>query len=112
MSQENNLQQMGLFPTSLPEDSPAKTLVLQETRRALAQKPAAAYGLSAPVYLGKFDRTSPFLKMSQLYCLVEEPEASGFNEFSSTFPRSGIAVSGIASVPASWVHTITETEFG
>src|SRR6185312_1128239 len=83
------LEQTELFPMSSVVASPARTSALQE--KALASmESAAAYGLSTPELLARFDQDTSSWRTSQ-HCLIE-----GLTVFSETWPRSGTMQSGIA----------------
>ena len=85
--------------------SPVRTSASRERARALKAS-AAAYGRSTPELLASFDRASSSWRTSQL-CLD-----GGYHEFSETWPRSGIVVSGIVSLPAQLVLRTVETDSG
>jgi len=115
MTTSEQSQQTDLFPMELESmssqaDSPAKTSQSQETKRASQTERAVGYGQSAPVLLGSFDLDTPSLRTSET-CLVESGEL-GLNEFSGTFPRSGMMRSGTVYQLPNLARTITEIGSG
>lgn len=76
-------------PTCSAEDSPARTYPTPASGPGSAAS-AAGYGQSTPELLASYDPDSCSWRTSQL-CLD-----GGLSEFSETWPRSGIAVSGTA----------------
>jgi len=79
----------GLTLTLFAEDSPARTSAPQARELALTER-AAAYGVSTPALLAKYDQPTQSWRTSQL-CLE-----GGLSVFSETWPRSGMTRSGIA----------------
>src|SRR5581483_8019180 len=79
----------GLTLTLFSEDSPARTSAPQARELALTER-AAAYGVSTPALLAKYDQPTQSWRTSQL-CLE-----GGLSVFSETWPRSGMTRSGIA----------------
>lgn len=90
-SHQTDLFQTELDAMSSQEDFHVRTSPLQEIKLELKAK-EVGYGLSAPVFLGTFDRNMPSLKTSQT-CLTEDMEI-GLSEFCGTFPKSGMMQSG------------------
>ena len=88
-SQQTAWQQTELELTPSAEGSRVKTFPLREDVRALKAS-AAAYGQSTPELLASYDRVTSSWRTRQA-CLV-----SGWEEFSETWPRSGLMRSGIA----------------
>src|SRR5581483_11056737 len=85
----SGLRQMELFPMSSAEDSPARILAAPERVSALTAS-AAGFGKNTPVLLAKFDRATSSWKIPAISLFgVSE-------EFSATWPRSGMTRSGIA----------------
>lgn len=109
-SQQSDWLQTELESMSLPAASPAKTFQFQETEQEYKTEHAVAYGQSAPVFLGSFDPSTPYLKTSQT-CLMESGEL-GLSEFSGTFPRSGMMRSGTVYQLPNLARTITEIGSG
>ena len=114
MTTSEHSQQIDLFPTeytstSSPGDFPAKIFPLQEDEKVLRAS-EAAFGQTAPDFLGKFDRDTPCLRMSQT-CLQENGEI-GFAEFSGIFPRSGMMRSGTVYQLPRLARTTTEIASG
>jgi len=85
--------------------SPAKTSVPQESGSASTAR-EAAYGASSPELLATFDRATCSWRTSQL-CLGGE-----FQEFSETWPRSGMTRNGIAFQLAPLVRLTDAIESG
>ena len=85
---------------------------LQETKREWVKAHGRAYGQSARVLLGRFVPGMAYLKTCQLSFLGEEPGENGFNEFSSTFPRSGMMRNGTVYQLPNLALTTTEIGSG
>jgi hypothetical protein len=84
-----NSDQMAFPWMSFAEDSPAKTSVTPEKAQGLRAQDQD-YGAKSPAWLASYDRNTSSWKMSQ-HSLVE-----GLDEFSETWPRSGMMRNGIA----------------
>jgi len=84
-----NSDQMAFPWMSFAEDSPAKTSHTQEGGQAWKAQDQD-YGAKSPAWLASYDRNTSSWKMSQ-HSLVE-----GLDEFSETWPRSGMMRNGIA----------------
>src|SRR5882672_1092817 len=85
----NNSEQTEFPWTSSAEGSPARTSASPEMAQALEAR-AAAYGLSTPDLLAKFDPATSSWRTSQ------HSLEGGLTLFSETWPRSGLMRSGIA----------------
>ena len=109
-SQQSDWLQTELESMSSQEVSPAKTFQSQETKQEYKTEREAGYGQSAPVLLGSFDLNTPSLKTSQTF-LMESGEL-GLSEFSGTFPRSGMMLSGIVYQLPNLARTTTEIGSG
>jgi len=81
--------QMELLPMSSVAASPARTSVPQESAPASTEI-EAAYGLKSPDLLASYDPDTSSWRTSQR-CLV-----TGWEEFSETWPRSGMTRNGTA----------------
>ena len=108
-SQQSDWLQTELESMSSQADSPAKTFQLLDDEQVLKAN-AVDYGQSVPVLLGSFSPDMPSLKTSET-CLVENAEL-GLNEFSGTFPRSGMMRSGTVYQLPNLARTITEIGSG
>jgi len=86
---QTNSDQMAFPWMSFAEDSPAKTSVTPGKAQGLRAKDQD-YGAKSPAWLASYDRNTSSWKMSQ-HSLVE-----GLDEFSETWPRSGMMRNGIA----------------
>lgn len=93
--------------TSMPsvEDSPVRTSVSRVVALALTASEAGS-GANTFGSLASYDRQSSSWRTSQL-CLVE-----GSAEFSETWPRSGMMLSGIAYPLPTLAPDIFGTEYG
>src|SRR3990167_8195765 len=90
-----NCEQMELIElTSCVGASPARILALPESKQESPENDRDS-GQSSPVLLAKYDHDSQSWKTSQT-CLQENGEL-GLDEYSETWPRSGIMQNGIAS---------------
>lgn len=83
------LEQTELFPMSSVVASPARTSAPPDLGQELMAR-AAAYGRNTPALLTKFDRATSSWKTSQLSLVAD------LEEFSETWPRSGMMRNGIA----------------
>ena len=91
--------------TSFPEDSPVRTLVAQDKGPGLMAK-EAVYGEKSSVSLAKFDPDTSSWRTPQR-CLLE-----GWEQFSQSWPRSGMMQNGIAYRLPPLVPNISATGFG
>ena len=107
--QQTDWLQTELESMSLQEASLAKTFQLLDDEQ-VSKASAVGYGQSVPVLLGRFDPDTLSLKTSET-CLVESKEL-GLNEFSGTFPRSGMMRSGTVYQLPNLARTITEIGSG
>jgi len=110
MTMYDSSPQQDLLPMELPltpsaAGSLARTYHLQEKAQGLPVS-VAAYGLSTPELLARYDPNSLSWRTSQ-HCLVE-----GLEEFSETYPRSGMMRNGIAYQLQPLVRLTDETGFG
>ena len=92
---------------SLPEDSPAKTLVAPESGAGSPQEPEVDCGSSTPDLLGSFDPDSYLLRTSQGSLLTNQCV-----EYSGTFPRSGLMLNGKVYQRVPLVPLTYATAFG
>lgn len=88
--------------TSCAEDSPAKTLALQESESALTAS-EADYGLSICGSFAKYDLDSSSWRTSQLSLF------GGSIEFSAAWPSAGTMRNGECYRPAKWEHHTHES---
>ena len=95
--------------TSFVEDSPVKILALPVSKQE-SQGKDQDYGQKLPVLLAKYDPSMQSWKTLQT-CLLESG-GLGLDEFSETWPRSGIMQNGIAYQLPTLVPLTDETEFG
>jgi hypothetical protein len=103
-------EQMDLLEsTSSPEDFPARTYQQPVNKRAFTVKEVASGPNSADL-LARYDPALRFWKTSQHSLLATADD--GLDEYSGTWPRSGIAVSGIAYQLPNLARTITEIGSG
>jgi hypothetical protein len=100
-----NLRGIAAASMSSAVASPARTSPLPERVRALKAS-AAAYGRSSPELLARYDRATSSWRTSQL-CLDGD-----LDEFSETWPRSGIQAAGTVSLPLPSGHRIVEIASG
>lgn len=106
----NDSSQMDLLgSTSSPPASPARTSHRQVTKQAYTVKDLDSGPRPADV-LARYDQALRFWKTSQLSLLAITED--GLDEFSETWPRSGIAVSGIAYRLPNLARTTTEIASG
>lgn len=82
---------------SLPEGSPAKTLVAPANELELQKTPEADYGLKSPDFLANYDQLTSSWRTSQ-HCLLAQlnSQADGLAVYSETWPRSGMMQNGTA----------------
>lgn len=101
--------QMEFFPTSSPEDSPAKTSAKPVYEQEY-QEPDLDSGPTSANLLAMYDLDLHFWKTSQHSLLATADD--GLDEWQETWPRSGIAVCGTAYRLPNLAHTITEIASG
>src|SRR5215471_8416224 len=105
-SPQSECAQMELFGQTLSaEDSRVRTLAERADVLALMES-KAVYGLSLPELLARLDPDSLSWKTSQT-CLT-----GGLEEYSETWPRSGLMLNGTAYQLAPLVRLTAETESG
>ena len=105
-----NLPQSDLLPMELPLTlsaavSPAKTLAQPEKGQGFPVN-GRDYGVKSPVLLANYDPDTSSWRTSQ-HCLVE-----GLEQFSETWPRSGMMRSGTAYQLPTLAHLTDATGFG
>lgn len=105
-------EEMGSPLTSSAEAFPAKTSALLE-RRPGSKPRGAVSGRKSLDLLANYDQVSSSWRTSQISLVaLANDEAGGLDEFSETWPRSGLMRSGIAyKRPQSALHMVG-TEFG
>jgi hypothetical protein len=108
-SQQTDLFGTELDQTLLPEDFPARTSQRQESRQALTVS-AVDSGPSLPVLLASYNPDTQSWKTSQTSLVATADD--GLDEYSETWPRSGMTRNGIAYQLPRLAPTTTEIGSG
>ena len=108
-SQPTFFEEMELPLMSSPGGSRAKIYRVPGSKRE-SRRGVAGYGLSCAESLAKYDQNSQSWRTSQTF-LLESGEV-GLEEFSGTWPRSGMMRSGTAFRLPPLAHRTDETESG
>ena len=109
MSPPKDSKQMEFDVMSSLQDGHAKIFHTQGNKQVLKEN-GQDYGLNSPELLAKYDQDSQSWRTSQLSFL--ETEGDGLAEFSETWPRSGMTVSGTAYQLPTLAHLTAETGYG
>ena len=96
--------------TFVPLDSPAKTLVLEDNKKESEKELGQDYFTSAFGYLGKFDLSSPSLKMLEIYSPLKKGKYSKKSSFK--LPKQGMMQNGQLFQQEMWVAATLENVCG
>ena len=92
-SQQTDWLQTELESMSLREDSPARTLALQDSKQGLTVSEVDC-GVKSPVLLASYNPDTQSWKTSQTSLVATGDD--GLDEYLETWPRSGMTRNGIA----------------
>lgn len=112
-------RQISLFETESDESmssragSRARTSALRESEREWAKEQGLAYGQKLPVWLANYDHDTSSWRTSQI-SLADQAngQEDGLEEFSGTWPRSGMMRNGTAYQLPTLEPGIGGTEYG
>ena len=110
MTTSKHLKQQRDNLTSLQEDFPVRISQLQDNKKESEKELGQDYFTSAYGYLGKFDQSSPSLKMLEIYSPLKKGKYSKKSSFK--LPKQGMMLNGQLFQQEMWVAATFESVSG